>query len=160
MKYQEKKYLVVNFDAILAKLRELKSDEIGHSISTHYYTKRKDNNVLKLVEKAGKFEIHELTENDGNFTLNKNITVESKQAGLEWLKNQGFADITVIKMEHTDYEYRGGIIGLYTINDNLRSVILDFPVEMHQEVAEELGLASAEVIKIPYNKYLESVNQN
>ena len=58
-------------------------------------------------------------------------------------------------MQHTDYKYKDGLVGLYTINKDLISVILDFPEGQHNEVAKALGLENAELIEEPYNKYLE-----
>lgn len=155
MRYQEKKYRVENFDQILRKLQKLGCNQVGHSISTHYYAKQADNNVTKLVEKAGQYEIHILEEKAGKFTLKKNIAVDSKQVGLAWLEKAGFSDLTVVRMDHTDYEYKGGLVGLYVINGKLFSVILDFPSGEHETVTAELGVEAAEVIEAPYNKYLE-----
>lgn len=56
-----------------------------------------------------------------------------------------------------DYDYKGGIVGLYIINDDLFSIILDFPPGEHEVIASELGMEAAEVIDLPYNKYLESL---
>lgn len=157
MKHQEKKYRVDSFDQILKKLQELDCNQVGRSISTHYYAKRADNNVTKLVEKTDRYEIHVLEEDAGRFTLKENIVVDSNQAGLKWLEKSGFTDLTVVKMDHTDYEYKGGLVGLYTINDELFSVILDFPSGQHETIAADFGMEAAEVIVLPYNKYLESL---
>lgn len=157
MKHQEKKYRVNRFDKILEKLETLGCRQAGHSVSTHYYAKRADDNVTKLVEKSGQYEIHVLEEESGKFTLKQNIAVADKQAGLDWLKKSGFTDFTIVKMDQVDYEYKDGIVGLYRINDDLFSIILDYPSGQHEAIADELGMEAAEVIDLPYNKYLESL---
>lgn len=63
-------------------------------------------------------------------------------------------------MDATDYEYHGGIVGLYIINDFLNSVILDFPVSEHQDMEQVFGLNKAKVISVPYNKYLDSIGKS
>jgi hypothetical protein len=62
-------------------------------------------------------------------------------------------------MKHTDYGYGEGVIGLYIINDVLNSVIIDLPAGAHEEASRTLGLQAAEVIAVPYNRYLEQAGQ-
>ena len=65
-----------------------------------------------------------------------------------------------MKMAYTDYEYGGGIVGLYTINDSFYSIILDFPNGQHDAKENEFGLSPNDVITIPYNKYLERIGKS
>ena len=62
-------------------------------------------------------------------------------------------------MDNTDYEYKNGLVGLYIVDDFLHSVILDFPEGQHEEIEKELGLDTAEVISVPYNKFLEKIGR-
>ena len=62
-------------------------------------------------------------------------------------------------MAYTDYDCKGGIVGLYLINDFLYSVILDFPDGMHEIMEKEFGLDKSKVINIPYNKLLEKMDR-
>ena len=159
MKYQEKKYRVESFEQIKSLLEKAGAKRGTEVVSTHYYILQPTNDVVKLVVTGNKCEIHILTENDGKYSLMENISMESVEAGLNWLKNRGYKEFSVIKMDETDYEYKGGIVGLYTINDFLCSVILDFPPGKHEELENELGLEDAEVINVPYNKYLEQIGK-
>ena len=159
MKYQEKKYLVESFSLILEllnKKRAIKGEEV---INTHYYTFQKSNDVVKLVEFADKNEIHILKESQGKYTLTENIPVSNLGEGLKWLKNKGYKSVSVVKMAYTDYDYKGGIVGLYLINDFLYSVILDFPDGMHEIMEKEFGLDKSKVINIPYNKLPEKMDR-
>ena len=62
-------------------------------------------------------------------------------------------------MAYTDYDYRDGVVGLYTINDFLYSVILDYPQGQHEMLAAKFGLQKAELIDVPYNKYLHRIGK-
>lgn len=159
MRHQEKKYRVDDFHAIEAKLHQVRAKKLNETVSTHYYTHQQTNDVVKLVQYADRNEIHILEESNGKFTLKENIPVESREAGLKWLRGQGYEVVDVVRMAYTDYQYRGGIVGLYVINDFLHSVILDFPEEQGQEIEQEFHLAQAELISIPYNKYLERIGK-
>jgi len=155
MKHLEKKYLVKDFTDILKKLAEVSATKQEESISTHYYTDQPSNDVVKLVESANSHSIHELKFVNGKFQLTQNIPLEDRQTGLDWLKNKGYNRVGIVKMQHTDYEYKNGLVGLYTINDSLYSIILDFPDGEHDSIEQEFNLKDAELIDIPYNKYLE-----
>ena len=104
MKHQEKKYRIDGFDRIMEKLEKLGCRHARHSVSTHYYAKRADDGVTKMVDKSGHYEIHVLEEYSGKFTLRQNIAVADKQAGLDWLKESGFTDFTLVKMDKGGYE--------------------------------------------------------
>ena len=115
--------------------------------------------MVKLVEYSDRTEIHKLESSNGKFTLTETIPVKNVKAGLNWLKAKGYDNVGLVTMDDTDYEYKGGIVGLYVINDFLYSVILDFPEGVHSLIEHELGLTSAEPINIPYNKYLEEAGR-
>jgi len=155
MKNQEKKYRVDSFEEILKLLDQKGATRGKQKSSTHYYAEVEGNDVVKLVSKLDKNEIHVLKETNGKFDLVENIPVENVETGMEWLKNKGYKRVGKVKMVHVDYEYKNGLIGLYTINDWLKSVILDYPAGEHEKMEKEFRLESAEIIKLPYNKYLE-----
>ena len=114
---------------------------------------------MKLVKYTGRNEIHLLDEVDGKYILKQKIPMKSTEAGLQWLKEKGFKIVDIIKMAYTDYEYKNGIIGLYTINDFLLSIILDYPEGQHDMFENEFGLKADDVITVPYNKYLEKISK-
>lgn len=157
MKYHEKKYKVESFESIRAKLNELGAKQIKRTSSTHYYVPQDSNDVVKLVHYTDRDEIHLLKEENGTFSLTENVPVQDLEGGFHWLKRRVFEQVDVVKMDYIDYEYDNGTVGLYTLNDSLLSVILDFPKEKHAEMEKAFGLGSAEVIAIPYNKYLNQV---
>jgi len=156
MQHQEQKYLVGSFDEVQAALQQVEAVAALPIMSTHYYAQQPGNDVIKLVVKENACEIHELKENNGNFKLVNNAPVRDRKAGIQWLIEHGFDNVSIVTMQHTDYRYKDGIVGLYVINDTLKSVILDFPEGEHDAVAEELGITSAKLIQQPYNKYLEA----
>lgn len=159
MKNQEKKYRVESLAAVRKKLLEVGAKKEKEVVATHYYVKQEGSDVTKLVIYSDRSEIHVLEEVGGKFSLKEKIPLESKEAGLQWLKDKGHRTLAVVKMTQTDYEYKGGIVGLYTIDDWLHSVVLDFPEGQHEAIEKELGLHTAEVISAPYNKYLERVGR-
>ena len=157
MKHQEKKYRVDSFTKIQKVLDESDVKNGKKTATTHYYAPKKSNDVVKVVEYNDRSEIHILGESKGKYTLKEIIPVDNTTAGLRWLKDKGYKEVNVLKMVNTDYEYRNGLVGLYIIDDFLHSVILDFPAGQHESVEKEFGLDNAEVISIPYNKYLEKI---
>ncbi len=159
MKHQEKKYHVKSFTEIEAKLKALGAKQINTTSSTHYYAKQTGNNVVKLVHYSDKDEIHILDESNGTFSLKETIPVKDTAAGFQWLKDKGYTTVDIVKMDYADYEYKNGIVGLYVINDFLRSVILDFPEQEHEAMEKLFGLNGSELITIPYNKYLKQLGQ-
>lgn len=159
MKHQEKKFLVDSFSSILLKLRELGCHPKPEKTSTHYYTHQARNDVVKLVADNRDYEVHVLKEANGKFTLTERIPLNSKEADFDWLKRKGYQAVDVVKMSYTDYIYQEGTIGLYTINNFLCSVILDFPEGEHEEIIELLELAAAEPLTVPYNKYLAALGK-
>jgi len=160
MKYQEKKYLVKTFSRIRDMLESKHATKNSKTVTIHYYAQKEGNDVTKLVEFIDRYEIHILKESHGNFSLTEKIPMASNKAGFRWLKDKGYNTVNVVKMQNTDYGYKGGIIGLYIINDVLHSVILNFPEGQHDAVANEFGLDTAEVITVPYNKYLEQLGRS
>ena len=126
MKQQEKKYRVDSFTKVLEILSKNNAKKKQEIINIHFYTQKEGNDVVKLVKYRDQNEIHILDEIDGKYILKQKIPMKSTEEGLRWLKDKGYKMVDIIKMTYTDYEYKGGIIGLYTINDFLYSVILDF----------------------------------
>jgi len=159
MKYQEKKYQVESFDEIKKILGKLEIKKSGGAVTNHYYGQHEGNDVTKLVEYKDKNEIHVLKEKDGKFDLVESLSMESVEAGLKWLKNKGYKVVNLVKMANEDYEYKGGQVRLYTIDDWLLSVILDYPEGEHEAIGREFGLGGTDRIKIPYNKQLEEAGK-
>lgn len=159
MKHQEKKYKVESFEEILELLKTKGAKKEEEKISFHYYAELDTNDVIKLVSKKNKYEIHILKETNGKFDLTDNIPVANERKGFKWLNSKGYKKVGKVKMANTNYEYKTGEVGLYTINDWLYSVILDYPAGEHEKYEKEFGLESAERIKLPYNKYLEKIGK-
>lgn len=155
MATQELKFRVDSFDQLTPKLKELGAPLVKESESSHYYCPLAGNDVLKLVAKPSRLEIHELKEREGRFELVRNEPVSSLADGLRKFEALGYSQVGLVHMHHVDYRYGDGVIGLYTINGSLRSVILDFPTGQHALLVKRLGLDTAERIIVPYNKYLE-----
>jgi hypothetical protein len=159
MKYQEKKYRVDSFSDIQKILHHVHAKKGEEVISVHYYAEQEGNTVVKLVSYKDRHEIHILNETNGMFSLTENFQVESKELGLHWLKNKGYSIVNIVKMNNIDYPYKGGIVGLYIIDDFLHSVILDFPENKYESLAKEFGLDTATIIQVPYNVYLKHINR-
>ncbi|HUD11544.1 MAG TPA: cupin domain-containing protein [Candidatus Saccharimonadia bacterium] len=153
------KYRVESLPAAQSALRVLHAKKTGQGESRHYYAQQTSNDVVKLVTSADHCEIHMLKEWKGTFTLTRSIPMPNEQASLRWLISQGYDEVSIVAMTHTDYAYRGGIVGLYNINDALHSLILEYPSGEHAAAAKALGIADAEIIAMPYNKYLLQRNQ-
>jgi adenylate cyclase class IV len=158
-KHQEKKYRVDSFDRVLRKLHDAGAKSEKENKSEHYYTHQSNNDVIKLVVHGDKAEIHKLKERNGKFDLDETIPLKDTQAGFGWLRQQGYKTLDVVRMAHQAYDYKGGIVRLYTINDFLYSVILDYPQGQHETVAAELGLQKTERIDVPYNTYLHRIGE-
>lgn len=154
-KHTEKKFKVTSFADIKHTLERLGARQVSKSESHHYYGMQQSKDVTKLVLSENKCEIHILKEQDGTFTLTNTIKVKDKHEGIKWLEDNGFKERMHVKMAHDDYEYDNGIVGLYVINDELLSVILDYPLNQHEKIMELLKLSSAEVIEQPYSQYLK-----
>ena len=159
MKHVEKKYHVNDFDEVKTKLDELGAKLSKTTTSTHYYAQLGSNDVTKLVVYSDRSVVHILKESNGTFTLTDSIPVNSTEEGLRWMKDHGYAIVGVVKMRYSNYEFQDGIVGLYTINDSLLSIILDFTEDQHNEMEQTFELANAEVIEVPYNKYLDQVDK-
>ncbi len=159
MKPQEKKYRVDSFTSIQKLLEEKSAKKRQEIISTHYYGEHKGNDVEKFIEYVDRYEVHALKEEGGRFTMTEHKHIADKNAGFTWLKDKGYTNANIVKMAYTEYEYKNGIVGLYTINDFLRSVILYYPPDQHAETEKEFGLQNAEVITVPYNKLLEQMGR-
>jgi len=154
MQHAEKKYAVTSFEHIKRQLAATGAAPTKTDASMHYYAQQPGNTVVKLVVYKDRSEIHILDEQDGIFSLREKIPVKDKNTGLQWLKDKGYVQVGLVKMAYTDYACQGGIVGLYTLNDAVYSVILDFPPGEHARLEKDMGLSTAEVISVPYNKYL------
>ncbi len=154
MRHQEKKYRVESFEDVMKILHERGAKKVSESVTHHFYGVQDTDDVTKLVVYEDRSEIHILIEDNGKFTLQERIAVDSQEEGMKWLNSNGFTKTQEVKMQNIDYEYDDGVVGLYIINDSLHSVILDFPAEQHDQMEQLFGLESAEVITQPYNKYL------
>lgn len=160
MKHQEKKYLADSFTTIQKILKKKGAKMKQEIVSTHYYGQHEGNDVEKFVEYEDKYEVHALKEEGGRFTMTEHKLITDKEAGKAWLKGKGYTKASIVKMAYTECEYKNGTVGLYTINDFLRSVILYYPPDQHEEMEKEFGLDNAEVITVPYNKYMEQMGRS
>ncbi len=151
---QEKKYFVKSFDTIRNKLIQVGAKKIREVTSVHYYGVHEGNDVEKFVVYPDRCEIHKLLESHGKFTMKEHAVIVNKNAGIAWLKNRGYKIANIVRMDYTEYAYSDGTIGLYILDDDLYSVILYFSSDHHEKIEKEFGLQKAEVITLPYNKYL------
>lgn len=154
MASQEKKYVVGSLGHIRTKLLAFGATRNRVVTSVHYYGVHEGNDVEKFVVYPDRSEIHILKESNGTYTLTDHRTISDKAEGLRWLKNRGYTMVNIVSMEYEEYAYRGGIVGLYMIDEFLPSVILDFPPDQHGAIEKEFGLDKQEVISVPYNTYL------
>lgn len=159
MKPQEKKYRVDSFRAIEKLLEEKHAKKRQEVVSTHYYGQHEGNDVEKFVAYEDRFEIHVLKESGGRFTMTEHKSIASKNDGFRWLRNKGYTHASIVKMVYTEYDYKNGTVGLYTINEFLHSVILYYPPDEHDEMEKEFGLQDAEVITVPFNMYLNRLGR-
>lgn len=157
MKPQEKKYLIDSFDDIQKLLVEKGAVKGKEVTAVHYYGQHTGNDVEKFVEYADRYEIHILKESDGRFTMTEHSPIADKNAGIAWLRKRGYTNANIIKMNYVEYAYKNGTVGLYTIDDFLRSIVLYYPPGEHDAIEKEFGLQPAKVISVPYNKLLEQM---
>lgn len=159
MKPQEKKYRVSSFANTEQILKKVGAKKVKEIVSTHYYGQHKGNDVEKFVEYADRCEIHVLKEQDGKFTMTEHGSIANKDEGFTWLKTRGFTTAHIVTMAYTEYEYKERTVGLYVIDDFLTSVILCYLPEKLSELEKEFELEHAEVIALPYNKYLDQLGK-
>ena len=159
MKPQEKKYRVSSFAHIEQILKKVGAKKAKEIVSTHYYGVHEGNDVEKFVEYPDRCEIHVLKEQDGRFTMTEHRPITDKAEGLVWLKRRGFTTANIVSMAYTEYAYKDGTVGLYMIDDFLSSVILYYLPEKISEMEKEFELENAEVISLPYNKYLDTLGK-
>jgi len=156
---KEKKYLVTSFTDIMDLLKQSGAKIAREVTSTHYYGQQDGNDVEKFVVYADHAAIHILKESNGTYALTQNTPITGKEAGFAWLKERGYHTVNIVQMAYIEYAYKNGVIGLYTIDDFLRSVILYFPENDHPILEKEFGLDRAQVISLPYNKYLKTIGR-
>lgn len=156
-KPQEKKYRVSSFAPVYAFLLAQQSQKIKTVDSTHYYGDHEGNDVEKCVEYPDRCEIHILKEEGGTFTLTEHRQITSKQEGFAWLRERGYTTASIVHMQYEEYAYKGGTVGLYTINNSLLSVILYYLPGELDAIEKDLNLQDAEVIRVPYNIYLKTM---
>ncbi len=159
MTHQEKKYRVTSFADITKKLDALGAKRSNEVITTHYYGKPAKADVEKIVAYADHTEIHIVKRPQGKIVLTDPLPISDTSAGFLWLKERGYTGADVVKMAYTEYGYKDGTVGLYTIDDFLYSVILAFPDNHVNEVTKELGLETAEPIHELYNGYLAKLGR-
>ncbi len=159
MNTAEKKLRVTYLDPTKTALQKLGAKLVGSEKTTHIYAARDDGNVTKLVVYDERSEIHELTQTSGTFELTSCHKVNSREAGIKWLKAQGYTKFRKIIMNSTTYKVLDGTVGLYTINSQLKSVIIDAPSNRRNELTKQLSLENSEVISLPFDQYLASRGQ-
>lgn len=159
MDLQEKKYSINSFAPVLKIIKEKGLKKVKGVSSVHYCGNHEGNGVEKFVEYPDRVEVHGWKEINGKFTPTENFSLKDKTEGINWLKKRGFKTASVVKMDHMDYGYKDGTIGLYTIDDFLHSIILSYPEGEHEAVEKEFGLENAKVITLPYNKILEKTGK-
>lgn len=155
----EKKYWVEGFEQMEKVLKSAGAKVVKRVTSTHYYGEHEGNDVEKFVVYPNRTEIHVLKESDGKFSLTESKPIAGKEEGLAWLKSRGYSQANIVDMNYTEYAYKNGLVGLYTIDNFLYSVVLSYSEGQHQEVEKDFGLETAEVIAVPYNKYLASLSR-
>lgn len=155
----EKKFRIESFERIKEFLKNAGAKEVKRVTSTHYYGEHEGNDVEKFVVYPDRTEIHVLKESDGKFALTESKPIAGKEEGFAWLKSRGYTKANIVDMNYTEYAYKNGTVGLYVIDNVLRSVILYYPKEKHEAMEKEFGLETAEVIAVPYNKYLASLSR-
>jgi hypothetical protein len=155
----EKKYQVDSFDPILKIIKAKKLKKIRNVTSVHYYGKHEGNDVEKFIEYPDSVKVHIWKEIDGKFTPVDDFPLKDKAEGIAWLKKRGFKEANIVKMDYTEYRYQNGNIGLYTIDDFHKSVILSLPEGKHEDTEKEFGLQDSVIITIPYNKLLERLGK-
>jgi len=159
MEPQEKKYRVTEFDVIIRALAGAGAKKGKHVTSVHYYGQHDGSNVEKFVVYPDRTEIHTLTESDGKFILDEHRKISGKAEGFAWLKERGYRTVNIVQMDYSEYEYDGGTVGLYTIDDHVYSVILYYPPDMLSRMEQVFGLSDAAQITVPYNMYLKKLGK-
>lgn len=150
----EKKYRVNSFTPILDKIYELGAIPTIEVSSQHYYAPLDTDDTLKMIDYGDKIEIHNLSTKNGLHTLDEVIAIRSIKDGLKWFEAKGFKTLEVLDMNDKEFSYKDGGFALYTINNNIYSVIIAYPENKLSEIETILGLQAAEIITIPYNKYM------
>jgi len=150
----EKKFRVSTFEPILAYIQQCHIPSTLEVRTTHYYAQLPTEDTLKIINYGDRVEIHRLTTTHGLHSLDEVIPLQSVEDGLQWFHARGYDKLDVLAMHDREFEFKGGGFALYTINNTVCSIILGYPEEDLASMEQALGLQSAEVISVPYNKYL------
>lgn len=155
----EKKYRVDSFTPILNAVQSLGATPTYEVTSQHYYAPLDSDDTIKMIDYGNKIEIHSLRTTNGLHSLDEVVQVKSIQEGLSWFAERGYDSLEVLDMNDKEYSYKNGGFALYTINNDVYSVILGYAEDQLAAIEAELGLQNARPIAVPYNKYMRTVGQ-
>ena len=153
MKKVEYKYKVSSFQPIQKKLKTMGYSASKTKKTTHYYARRNDLNVSKIVEYSDRVEIHELREKGGTFELSSVLPCSDIAEATSQMSKQDFNDLQKVDIQNSNYDIEAGRVGLYIINNSILSVILEVEKQDRKELESVLGLTDAPRIHVPYNVY-------
>lgn len=157
--FSEEIFAVDDLAATHELLKKVGAKDLGEHVSRHYYAKGAHSGTLKVVERESGYELTKMNDRDGRFSVDEKTLIDSKEAGFTLLRAKGFTEVEYVEMKYHDFAYKGGIVGLYVINDVLRAVVTDYPTEsLQNEVQHELLLDSKERITRAFNVVLRDTN--
>lgn len=142
-----------DLDSFRRKLEALGATDLGEGTSRHYYADV-GKGTLKVVERDTGWEITEMTGEDGRFVVSSKQSLVDKQRGFSILRSKGHTKVEFVEMKFHDYEYDGGVIGLYVINEVLSAIVIDYPPESLDGIVGELKLNKLKQIKESFNVVL------
>jgi hypothetical protein len=155
----EKKYRVDTFTPIRGTITRLGATPTVTLESSHYYAPLTTDDTIKMIDYGDKIEIHSLSTKNGLHSLNTVIPISTLEEGYAWFRKKGFKTLEVLNMHDEEYAYEDGGFALYTINHSVFSVILGYTAELLPMMEAEFELGNAEVIKVPYNKYMAAIGE-
>ncbi len=158
-KQLEKKFRVSSFNAMTLKIDELGATPTVEVSATHYYAKLDSDDTLKMIDYGDRVEIHSVSTKNGLHSIDEEITVESVEEGMQWFKLRGYSELEMLKMHDQEYAYLDGGLALYTVEDEVFSVILGYSEDELPEMEKLFGLDSCEEISVPYNKYMAQLKK-
>lgn len=127
--------------------------------STHYYAHLDTDGTLKMIDYRDRVEIHKVHTKNGLHSIDEEIKIASVEAGFQWFKEQGFNELDVLEMRDREFAYLDGGFALYTVEQDVLSIILGYAESKVPEIEKLFGLEDAEEILIPYNKYIAQVGK-